>query len=81
MAAPYWVIDIGPIVNDQYDYAVVSDNKKLSLFILARDVNNFMKYYNNDVLKTVNDFGFTKVYNKPRLQIKIIVIMIILHHI
>ena len=24
--APYWVLEVGPIVNDYYDYAIVSDN-------------------------------------------------------
>ena len=24
--APYWVIELGPVVNDFYDYSIVSDN-------------------------------------------------------
>lgn len=65
--APYWVIELGPVVNNYYDYAVVSDNNQISLFVLARDVDKFMKTYNQKVLDSVYNMGFTKVYNKPKL--------------
>ena len=41
--APYWVLELGPIVNDLYDYSIVSDDKALSLFVLTRDVDRFIK--------------------------------------
>jgi len=63
--APYWVLELGPIVNGIYDYSIVSDDKALSLFVLARDVDNFYKNYNEEVLKSLEDFGFTKKYNMP----------------
>jgi apolipoprotein D and lipocalin family protein len=63
--APYWVIELGPIVNNQYDYAIVSDNVKLSLFVLARDVENYFKYYNDDIQESLKNFGFTRYINKP----------------
>ena len=33
--APYWVVELGPVVDDLYDYAIVSDNNQISLFVLA----------------------------------------------
>ena len=63
--APYWVIEVGPIINNYYDYSIVSDNLKLSLFVLTRDVNRFYKLYNNQVLESIENFGFTKSINKP----------------
>ena len=63
--APYWVLELGPIVDGIYDYSIVSDDKALSLFVLARDVDNFYKYYNEEVLKSLESFGFTKKYNTP----------------
>ena len=63
--APYWVVELGPIENDQYQYSIVSDDKKLSLFVLARDVDVFFKRYNKEVLEKLNEFGFDKFYNKP----------------
>lgn len=63
--APYWVVELGPIVDDAYDYAIVSDNFQISLFVLARDVDRFFKLYNDDVLDSVESMGFTRKYNKP----------------
>ena len=33
--APYWVLELGPIVDDLYDYSIVSDNNAISLFVLT----------------------------------------------
>lgn len=63
--APYWVIDLGPIINDQYQYSIVSDNKKKSLFVLARNVSEFFKKYDDLVLDTLEDFNFINCLNKP----------------
>ena len=65
MAAPYWVIELGPIVDEQYDYAVVSDNVKISLFVLARDVDRFFQEYDENVLNNLDKMGFTKKINSP----------------
>jgi len=65
MEAPYWVIELGPKVNNLYDYSIVSDNIKLSLFVLARDVDIFFKNYNSQVLDSLKEFGFTNKLNKP----------------
>lgn len=34
--APYWIIKLGPVTTGQYDYAVVSDGTRKSLYVLAR---------------------------------------------
>jgi lipocalin len=66
--APYWVLELGPIADDLYDYSIVSDDKALSLFVLTRDVDKFYKNYNDDVLKSLENFGFTKKYNMPMVM-------------
>ena len=66
-AAPYWVIELGPVVNGQYDYSIVSDDKQISLFVLTRNETTFFNEYNELVLKHLNNFGFDKVFNKPEL--------------
>lgn len=66
--APYWVLELGPIVDDLYDYAIVSDDKALSLFVLTRNVESFYKLYNTDVLYSLKEFGFTKKYNTPTVM-------------
>jgi lipocalin len=65
--APYWIYSLGPIINDLYEYAIVSDQYKVGLFVLARDVDTFMDKYNDDVLSELNQLGFTTFLNKPIL--------------
>jgi lipocalin len=63
--APYWVVELGPIENDMYQYSIVSDDKKLSLFVLARNVSEFNEKYDTIVLKQLDDLGFNTYINKP----------------
>jgi apolipoprotein D and lipocalin family protein len=66
--APYWVIELGPVVNNYYDYAIVSDDKALSLFVLCRNVTEFFTLYNDIVLESLKEFGFTKSWNSPQIM-------------
>lgn len=63
--APYWVLELGPVVDNYYDYSIVSDDRALSLYVLARDVDRFYDLYNDTVLESLGDFGFKKLYNHP----------------
>jgi lipocalin len=59
--SPYWIIELGPIVDQYYDWTIISDPLKMSLFILARDVDRFYKNYDSDVLQLVKDYGFSNI--------------------
>lgn len=63
--APYWVIEIGPVVNDQYDYSIVTDNNQISLFVLSRNVSRYYDLYDKYVQQHLFDYGFTNVFNTP----------------
>ena len=65
MPAPYWVIKIGPIENEEYQYSVVSDPYKLGLYVLVRNVEEYYELYNDEVMLFLNDTGFNKLYNSP----------------
>ena len=64
--ADYWVADLGPI-NDknQYDYAIVTDNLGLTLYVLGRDVDVFRSKYDNEVLTTLDELGFNGKVKEP----------------
>lgn len=64
-SAPYWVIELGPIVNGLYDYSIVSDNKAHSLYVLTRNVDRFYKEYNTTVIDSLTQFGFDNNFNIP----------------
>jgi lipocalin len=61
--APYWVLVLGPTVEDRYDYAVVSDYARLSLFVLTRDVKRFEAKYKTVVLEKIKELGFTDFFD------------------
>ena len=65
--APYWVVKLGPVVNDEYDYAVVTDDLKLTLFILARDVTTFFALYATEVVAWCKAQGFDSFIDKPEV--------------
>jgi len=66
--ASYWVLELGPDVDGYYDYSIVSDDKALSLFVLTRDVDRFYKLYDAQVLASLNEFGFNKKVNSPKVM-------------
>jgi lipocalin len=65
--APYWVYQLGPVEHDQYEYSIVSDPFKLTLFVLARNVSKFFKKYNANVSEYLTEQGFTSLVNSPIL--------------
>lgn len=69
---PYWIVDVGPRVQTGdarcdpcYDYAVVTDEAEISLFVLARDVSRFSNKYNATVSRFLEEKGFNKFWNRP----------------
>lgn len=63
--APYWVYELGPVINDKYEYSIISDPLKLTLFVLARNISTFFQKYNTNVSEYLQKEGFTDFLNKP----------------
>lgn len=63
--APYWIYRLGPVKDDEYQYSIVSDPFKLTLFVLARNVSTFMEKYNGNVTEYLTEQGFTGLVNSP----------------
>jgi hypothetical protein len=49
----------------QYSYAMVTDSRGLSLFVLARDVAEFEAEFEAEILDTLETIGFTTNLNRP----------------
>lgn len=62
---PLWVVGLGPLYLNQYEWTIITDPKLLNLFILTRDVNRFETYYKDHVLSLVNAMGFNDCINEP----------------
>jgi len=63
--APYWVLRLGPVVNDKYEYAIVSDPLRATLFVLVRDVARYEANYKADILSWLASNGFDQFWNSP----------------
>ncbi|XP_013421978.1 uncharacterized protein LOC106181955 [Lingula anatina] len=60
----YWVIKLGPVINGQYQYSVVSDTNRLGLYVLARDPETFKKY-DAEVKEFLNKNHYNEWLNEP----------------
>jgi apolipoprotein D and lipocalin family protein len=63
--APYFVYLLGPVSNGQYEFAVVSDPSYFTLFVLARDVQQFNNMYDAKIRSWLSQNGWTSALNKP----------------
>lgn len=48
-----------------YSYSIVSDPFHLTLFVLARNLTDFALNYQDDVIQTLQEAGFTNFLNTP----------------
>lgn len=64
----YWIYDIGPIENNQYQYSIVSDDTKSSLFVLTRNLEVFSTLYESKVKESLEHLGFSNQNLIPTIQ-------------
>ena len=69
-SAPYWVLELGPIIDNEYQYSIVSDDKRLSLFVLTRNVTTFYSEYDKQVQRSLDSMGFNTYLNKPLVMVQ-----------
>ena len=56
--APYWVIKLGEVMNNQYQYSVVTSPFGVTLWVLARDVDVFKEKYEQEVVEFLEEQNF-----------------------
>jgi hypothetical protein len=64
VAGPYWIFKLGPETygqNGLYEYAVVSSELQLSLFVLARNVSTFYSTWKYEIDIYLKQNGWDKV--------------------
>lgn len=47
--SPYWVVKLGKIVNNQYEYSIITSPSGVSLWVLVRDLDRFFELYDAEV--------------------------------
>merc|ERR1712170_49270 len=67
--APYWIVKLGPVKEyngvEQYSHAVVTDPFLVFLFVLVRDIEEFERDDEQEMLTWLDDFGFNSLINYP----------------
>ena len=61
--SPYWVVKLGEIVDNQYQYTIITTPSGISLWVLTRDLDRFNEFYSvevNDFL-TINNFNYVSI--------------------
>ena len=56
--SPYWIVKLGEIKNNQYQYSIITTPSGISLWVLVRDITTFFELYNKEVVDFLNDYNF-----------------------
>ena len=56
--SPYWVVKLGEIVDNQYQYSIITTPSGISLWVLTRDVERFNELYADEVEAFLNEYKF-----------------------
>jgi len=59
--APYWVLHLGEVENNEYQYSIISVPRGPSLWVLARNVLKFFYLYDDEVKKILDKYQFKYV--------------------
>lgn len=62
--SPYWIVKLGEIIDNKYQYSIITTPSGISLWVLTRDINLFYKNYDAEVkdFLTTNNFKYTTIY-------------------
>jgi lipocalin len=64
--SPYWVVKLGEIAYNQYQYSIITTPSGVSLWVLVRDIEEFYQLYDKEVrdFLNVNGFKYTTIKQK-----------------
>lgn len=56
--SPYWIVKLGEVLNEEYQYSIITTPSGISLWVLTRDVDEFYNKYDEEVTQYLNDNNF-----------------------
>jgi lipocalin len=59
--SPYWVVKLGEVEDEQYQYSVITTPSGISLWVLARDLTTFFENYDSEVKDFLNEHNYNYV--------------------
>jgi lipocalin len=59
--APYWIVLLGEVKDEQYQYSIITTPSGVSLWVLVRDIDSFLEYYDEEVRQFLEDHNYKYV--------------------
>jgi len=59
--SPYWVVKLGDVYDNQYQYSIITTPSGVSLWVLVRDIETFYQIYYDEVLDFLDENNFIYV--------------------
>jgi lysozyme C len=59
--SPYWIVQLGESINNQYQYSIITTPSYISLWVLTRDIDTFYELYDDQVIEFLNKYNFKYV--------------------
>jgi lipocalin len=56
--SPYWIVKLGEVIKNEYQYSIITVPSGISLWVLARDINKFMESYDEEVRVYLDSYHF-----------------------
>jgi len=56
--SPYWIVKLGEIIDNQYQYSIITTPSGISLWVLTRDIKKFNELYQYEVKDFLNKYNF-----------------------
>jgi lipocalin len=56
--SPYWIVKLGEIFDNQYQYTIITTPSGISLWVLTRDIERFNQYYDEEVKEFLDKNNF-----------------------
>ena len=56
--APYWIVKLGEIIDEEYQYSIVTSPSGISLWVLVRDMYTFLENYDEEVTQYLDNNGY-----------------------
>jgi len=56
--APYWIVKLGEVIENEYQYSIITTPSGVSLWVLARDLDRFFELYDEEVIEFLDNYNF-----------------------
>jgi lipocalin len=56
--SPYWIVKLGEMVDNQYQYSIITTPSGISLWVLTRDIERFNQFYAEEVEVFLKEYKF-----------------------